>query len=310
MKKQFLLFVFLCSLSLSSFAQNPTVSVFSEDGHKFWLIIDGKRINEEPQYRVENVEVDQDWIRMKTIFENPKLKPIDKKNVPTREVDSNKPMAASWVITEKKNGKMAIRISSFKIIDSEVKTTTTQTHDDETKTTTTSVTTETNNSGNDNDNEFSMDIEGNDGQNGNVEMKVKIKLPDGSYTTTDTHTETTTTGKVQKTDTKKETHKHFDGNMGCQGPMNASAFTDAKNSISSKSFEDSKMTLAKQIIKNNCMSSKQLKELLELFSFEDSKLEIAKFAYTYVFDRNNFYLVNDAFSFESSVEELNEYIDQ
>ena len=47
---------------------------------------------------------------------------------------------------------------------------------------------------------------------------------------------------------------------------------------------------------------------MNLFSFEDSKLQYAKYAYTYTFDLGNYYKVNDAFTFEMSIEELNEYI--
>ena len=45
-----------------------------------------------------------------------------------------------------------------------------------------------------------------------------------------------------------------------------------------------------------------------MFSFEDSKLDFAKYAYERTYDIDNYYKVNDAFTFESSVDELNEYI--
>jgi len=45
-----------------------------------------------------------------------------------------------------------------------------------------------------------------------------------------------------------------------------------------------------------------------LFAFEDSRLNFAKFAYAYTLDLGNFYKVNDAFTFETSVDELNRYI--
>jgi len=51
-----------------------------------------------------------------------------------------------------------------------------------------------------------------------------------------------------------------------------------------------------------------VKELVGLFTFESSKLEIAKAAYGRTIDKNNFYQVNDAFTFSSSVDELSEYI--
>ena len=52
----------------------------------------------------------------------------------------------------------------------------------------------------------------------------------------------------------------------------------------------------------------QVKEVMGLFSFEESKLEFAKFAYDRTTDKNNYYIVNDAFDFEASIEALDNYI--
>ena len=52
---------------------------------------------------------------------------------------------------------------------------------------------------------------------------------------------------------------------------------------------------------------KQIKELMELMSFEETKLELAKFAWHHNLDKGNYYQLNDAFGFESSIEELNKY---
>jgi hypothetical protein len=48
---------------------------------------------------------------------------------------------------------------------------------------------------------------------------------------------------------------------------------------------------------------------MQLFTYEDSKLEFAKYAYDYTYDIDNYFMVNDAFEFETSIDELNEYIE-
>lgn len=100
----------------------------------------------------------------------------------------------------------------------------------------------------------------------------------------------------------------YNGPYGCPYPMSAGEFESAKASIKSKSFEDSKLTIAKQIITNNCLLSRQVKEIMLLFSFEDTRLDFAKFAYAYTLDLRNYYKLNDAFTYESSIDELNQYI--
>jgi len=100
----------------------------------------------------------------------------------------------------------------------------------------------------------------------------------------------------------------YAGPVGCAWPMAPADFSSVKNSISSKSFEDSKLTIAKQVVGSNCLLCSQVKEIMLLFSFEDTRLDFAKFAYGHTYDIGNYYMLNDAFTFESSIDELNEYI--
>jgi hypothetical protein len=93
----------------------------------------------------------------------------------------------------------------------------------------------------------------------------------------------------------------------CSFPMSPSEFADAKKSVEAKSFEETKMTVAKQVADNNCLSVEQIKGIMALFSFEQSKLDFAKYCYTRCTDKKNYYKMSDAFSFEASTEELNEY---
>lgn len=90
--------------------------------------------------------------------------------------------------------------------------------------------------------------------------------------------------------------------------INAKDFEDLKNSVSSKSFEQTKLEIIKQAVDWNYISSRQLKELLQLFSFEDSKVEAAKYAYDKVCDKKNFSTIYDVFSFESSITSVAEYV--
>lgn len=125
-----------------------------------------------------------------------------------------------------------------------------------------------------------------------------------------------TGGNTQQTQTTTHTQTDhyvmpgYSGTVGCPWPMAPNDFESAKRSIAEKSFEDSKLTIAKQIIGSNCIISSQVKEIMMLFNFEETRLDFAKYAYKYTYDINNYYKVNDAFTFESSIEELNEHIER
>jgi hypothetical protein len=134
-------------------------------------------------------------------------------------------------------------------------------------------------------------------------------------TTTTTTTGTTATQPVATTPAPtpvKEPEVYrmpgYTGPIGCAWPMSQSEFADAKKSIESKSFEDSKMTTAKQIGRDRCFTVDQVKGIMSGFSFEDTKLDFAKYAYDRTYDIGNYFKVNDSFTFESSIDDLNRYI--
>lgn len=91
-------------------------------------------------------------------------------------------------------------------------------------------------------------------------------------------------------------------------PINNRDFEQLKQTIKSEAFNDTKQSVAKQMITNNYFSSAQVKEIVQLFNFENSKLDIAKYAYKYTVDKNNYYNLLDAFAFNSSKNELLQYI--
>ncbi len=101
----------------------------------------------------------------------------------------------------------------------------------------------------------------------------------------------------------------YKGPYGCSMPMANSEFQSAKYSIQSKDFEQTKLTISKQVFDHNCLLSSQVKEIILLFTFEKTKLDFAKYAYCRTYDIGNYYKVNDAFQFESSVDELNRFIE-
>ena len=98
-----------------------------------------------------------------------------------------------------------------------------------------------------------------------------------------------------------------DDNDFCNPPSNAD-FQNMIQTIENTSFESDKENVAKQIIASNCLTSNQVKQILQLFSFEDTKLDLAKYAYNYVYDPQNYYVVYDVFSFSSSKTKLSKYI--
>jgi hypothetical protein len=66
--------------------------------------------------------------------------------------------------------------------------------------------------------------------------------------------------------------------------------------------------LAKQVLGQSTIYAEDLKSVMKLFRFDERKLDLAKYTYNNVCDRRNFYVVYDAFTFNSSARELERYI--
>lgn len=86
-------------------------------------------------------------------------------------------------------------------------------------------------------------------------------------------------------------------------------FIRLKQTIENAGFDNDKLGIAKRALENNSISAQQVLELVELLTFESNKLKLAKFAYQYTFDKQNYFVVNNGFDFNSSINELNKFID-
>jgi hypothetical protein len=330
--------------SFTAFAQANNLVVFSQDGDRFTLIVNGLRQNEKPETNVKVTGLIAPNYKVRVIFDNASLAPIDQniymmdggENVTNKEITymiSNTkkgmklkgqsvaditpqgPAAPGQVIyvfnpsgnatqytttTMTTSGTTTTTGSDVIIADPNVgsSTTTVVTPAGGTSTTTTTTTGTTDNAN------VGMNV-------GGVGIGINVNINDGmggtsssTTTTTTTSSSTTTTGGTTTVNNNPPPASNQ-----CAWPMSDGDFEKAKASVSNQSFKDEQLKVAKQILNTNCMSSAQVKEIMALFSFEDSKLDWAEYAYGKTTDPNNYYQLNDGFTFSDSVDKLNTYIE-
>lgn len=83
----------------------------------------------------------------------------------------------------------------------------------------------------------------------------------------------------------------------------------ALSSIRGEWYEGNKMKIAQDAIANNFFSAAQVKILLQVFTMEENKLQLAKLAYAKTIDKAAFTMtVNDVFAFNASREDLARFI--
>ena len=330
MKKLFFAFSAFILFASVAFSQVPSsVVVFSQEGERFYVVVDGIRQNDTPQTNVRVTGLTGPRYLFKVIFENEQIPAIDK-NVMTRDVDEI-PQDMTYVVKKNNKGVYDMKINSFEPAKGEgyapvqnqyeapltTVNTSTGTGVQNTSMEVTTTTVEQNVVSD--PNAVNMNVNVVDpvtGESVNMNMNVNTNVTGMQTTssttiTTTTTTTTTTSGDVIVTDPVQPDYyvmPGYNGPIGCHWPMSDMDFGGARQSINSKSFESDKLTIAKQILGSNCMTCEQIKQIMLLFSFEDSRLEFAKYAYGYVYDPGNFYKLNDAFTFSSSIDELNDYI--
>ncbi|MFT5914234.1 MAG: hypothetical protein ACJAWV_000417 [Flammeovirgaceae bacterium] len=98
-------------------------------------------------------------------------------------------------------------------------------------------------------------------------------------------------------------------NYGCR--IDNAEFATIKNQIERQNFNSSKINLAKSLLRNKgkCFVVSQVREILSIFSFENSKLEIAKFAYDFTNDTQNYAQLGVLLQYSSSKRDFEQFLE-
>jgi len=305
MKKNILL-VLLLSITAFSFGQGSPVghlTIFSEDGDKFTLILNGEVINDTPQTNLRVEDLNQPYYNAKIKFADQSLQDVSKNNLMITDVDGVF-SDVTYKIKRDKNNKTKMKLNYFLAIPVQpnfipasnvhvihygqpdvfpVRGGVTQT--------TTTTTTQTNGV--------------NVGVNvGGVNMGVTINDTMGGGAVSQTTTTTTTHAS------SGSHHEEEESRRGCAGKyaMSGANFSQALASIKNQSFAETQVKTAKQITNVNCLSVDQIIQIANTFSFEENKLDYAKYAYEHCTDPKNYFKLNDIFSFSSNVDELSDFV--
>jgi hypothetical protein len=355
--KQLFTLLFAVAIAQYSSAQNASAVVFSENGEKFTLLLNGEKQNNSPLVNVKLKGLTSEFYQARVDFEDATLADFTSNTFAVKFG-----YEATYIIRKNKKGEYVLRwtqetaigaeanipsvdpIKEYAIADDmveeeplspppapaspAVKNTVPAVNQNVTVTETTKTTTKPAASGNTSGVNVNMNVEG-------FNMGLNMQVTDPTLSEeTESHTTVTTTTTTTKTTTapapapvvkpapkpsltpapaaprpREEVVVAEATGKGCMRAMDAGTFGSAKKSISDKGFDDTRLTVAKQVAKANCLSVAQIIEICKIFAFEESKLDFAKFAHDHCFDPSNYFMVGDVFAFSSSVEELTNHIE-
>lgn len=272
------------------------LTIFSEDGDKFFLVLNGERQNNVAQTNLRVEDLPQPYYNAKIIFEDKTIPEINKNYLQLADANGAMMDVTYKIKKDKNNGKVTLRYFSMIPVQQNYvpasNVTVVRYGNPAPVATTVTQTTTTHTSPNTVD--ANVNVAG-------INMNVTINDP-----TLQTTTHTTTTHTTHTTEVVHEQPTP----VGCVGayPMSSGDFASALSTIKGQGFADTQLKTAKQIAGSNCLSTNQISEICKSFGFEETKLDFAKFAYDHCTEPKNYFKINNVFSFSSSSDELNEYI--
>lgn len=293
-------------ITTASFAQPGPVghlTIFSEDGDKFTLILNGEIINDTPQTNLRVEDLNQPYYNLKIKFNDTSLSDISKNSVELTDVDGVF-SDVTYKIKRDKNNKSKMKMNYFSSIPvrpnfvpaSNVhvihygQPLIAQPVASISQTTTTTTTQAGGASVG-----VGINVEG-------INMGISINDGMGNGTVTQTTTTTTHSGGAAV---------HYDEPVrGCGGQscITSGNFNAALTTIKKQSFEDTRLKTAKQVVAGNCMNVDQIMQIANTFNFEENKLDFAKYAYGYCIEPKNYFKLNGIFNFSDNVDELSDYV--
>lgn len=287
----------------SQWTPTGNLTVFSEDGAKFFLFLNGEQYNDSAETNVRIEELTNPYYSCKIVFENQNI-PVISKNY-MQVADHNGTMQ-DVTYRLRTNRKGAYTISPFSAIPAQqnmIRPSNCAVY------------------------QYGRPHQPMIGSNGviyydpaavnmNVNvpgMQLNVNIPNhGTVHPSHTYPPGYQTPNYQTPiyhapPTQPQPNGYYDYNR-CQFPMRASDFEMARKTVAANGFDETRLSTAQQIVSANCLSSDQILALMNTFSFEDTKLNFAKYAYSFCVDRGNYFKVVNSFSFESSKIDLNNYI--
>jgi hypothetical protein len=335
MKKTTTLIAFLF-IAFAAFAQEKVnLVIFSEDLEPFYCYVNGIKQNANPETNVRITGVTPN-IALRIEFSNKAL-PLIKQNMALEpnfehtarlKYDKNKVMKLRYfgsVSLAEVSEDNTVPTVTYHTSDTPVSETKVNTSSSNVNTmpvngsiniTSSTVTTTKNNNAGIKGETMNINMPG-------INMNVTINDP---FANTNMQTTTSTTVTTSSTSSSSDSRNHGSysqqkspaapapqpivSKSGCTAPMSTSAFTTMKSNIESKPFSETRMSTARIATKNACLSVKQVKEITSLFNMDDDKLAYAKFAFDYCVDKANYYEVSEVFSFSSTTDDFNNFLDK
>jgi hypothetical protein len=308
MKKVSLLLLLFLLVQMEAVCQviNNLV-VFTNDGERFTLILNGEKQNLDPESKVRVTDLTLKVYEVTILFENKNFKTH---NTTLTFFSTN---TECLFVLNKHGKKHTMDYVTETPINQPPKqnnpTTNTNTTAPSNTDTNTNTSTPTNTGSNSNNNSTN-------GGNGDVAIKTKLGTIGVGSNGVNIGGKNVNMKVDEKTKTANSSIKVLGNDIsmnkslktGCKSPMASLDFAENKKTIVAEKTDSTRMIAAEKVINANCLLTAQVKEIMELFTKDISKLHFAKAAYTHTSDPGNYTKLEDTFTSEEGKKDLRDFI--
>lgn len=84
---------------------------------------------------------------------------------------------------------------------------------------------------------------------------------------------------------------------------------DLLQTVQRQSFDDNKLAIIREALREMSLPADDARRLVTTLAFDRNRIELAKYLYTRVADRQNFYRVYEALQYQSSIREVQQFVD-
>ncbi|MBX9853792.1 MAG: DUF4476 domain-containing protein [Cytophagaceae bacterium] len=292
-----LMLSFFCYSLLHAQTFNNDLIVFTQDGEKFTLYLNGLRQNMEPESHVKIIGLNTNEYVVRAVFVNPKKK---EHNDQLHFYQNNgKEITFAFVAKNKKEYTMEL-VSQIDLVPMENNTSKNKDEDiKEDKTyskNTNTTTTNTNNTTNTNKDGVTFKTKDGDIKIGeDKKVATHIHVAGVDLNLKDKNINATVNGVGNGVSVNKSLEK-----KGCKDPMSAVDYETAKKTVTNQTSEENKAIAAKTAFENKCLTMTQIKDMMLVFSTDKEKLTFAKDCYDKTSDLSSYgdlkyYLTSDIY---------------
>lgn len=97
--------------------------------------------------------------------------------------------------------------------------------------------------------------------------------------------------------------------VNCENPLTEATFKNLLACLEKEADKTKRLNYSKEVLGTSCMTSYQLSRIAKLFTLESDKLSLAKYAYSKVYDPQNYYWILDQLVLLSSQKQVNKLIE-